>query len=189
MKLYGSYTSPFVRHCRIALLESNMTAEFIETDAKTSAQLSPTQKVPFLVIDDKHTLTDSSAILKYIREASGNTYFQESEGCEHYNQYCTANTLLDTALNVFFLEKDGILSANSAYLQRQQSRIQSGLEQLEQLNLAAEAPYHDGELRIACFLDWALFRNRINVDGYPRLNAFLQSIRQYPYFTQTAPKG
>ena len=37
MKLYGSYTSPFVRHCRIVLLETQQSCEFIETDQTSSA--------------------------------------------------------------------------------------------------------------------------------------------------------
>ena len=52
MKIYGSFTSPFVRHCRIVLLETGLTCEFIEVDATQSAQISPTKKVPLLVDGD-----------------------------------------------------------------------------------------------------------------------------------------
>ena len=48
MELFGSYTSPFVRHCRIALLETKTKFSFTETDFETSAKLSPAKKVPFL---------------------------------------------------------------------------------------------------------------------------------------------
>ena len=41
--------------------------EFIETDQSQSAELSPTKKVPFLQ-DGDIVLSDSSSILKYIRE-------------------------------------------------------------------------------------------------------------------------
>ena len=41
MKLYGSYTSPFVRHVRIALLETQQAFEFIETDQAGSSAQSP----------------------------------------------------------------------------------------------------------------------------------------------------
>lgn len=50
MELYGSYTSPFVRHCRIALLQTQQDCQFIETDAQQSATLSPTKKVPYSLI-------------------------------------------------------------------------------------------------------------------------------------------
>lgn len=193
MELYGSYTSPFVRHCRIALLESGLPCRFVETDAASSARLSPTQKVPFLKYTDKgeeNLLTDSSAILKYIREQSGTPFFHGAPNALHdYNNFCTANTLMDTAINLFYLEKDGLTAQQSAYLARQQSRLDTGLAELEKLTLASTTPYSDGELRIACFLDWALFRQRIDVKPYPRLSAFLEGIRQYPHFLDTAPKG
>lgn len=47
MELFGSYTSPFVRHCRIALLETKTKFSFTETDFETSAKLSPAKRFPF----------------------------------------------------------------------------------------------------------------------------------------------
>ena len=193
MELYGSYTSPFVRHIRIALLETGLPFTFVETDAAGSAKLSPTQKVPFLKYSEhgkQHMLTDSSAILKYIREKSGGTFFSDVRNTlEAYNAFCTANTLLDTAINLFYLEKDGVTPKTSAYLARQQSRLQTGLAELEKLALSSQAPFDDAELRIACFLGWALFRNRLTLEGLPKLQIFLDGINRYPPFAATAPKG
>lgn len=189
MELYGSYTSPFARHCRIAFLESGIPFSFVETDAAGSAKGSPMQKVPFLKYTHKgkeHLLTDSSAILKYIREHSGKLFMPD---VGRFNAYCSANTLMDTAINLFYLEKDGVTPEKSAYLARQQSRLQTGLAELEKLSLSAQAPYDDTELRIACFLDWALFRQRLTLDAYPNLQKFLAGIRQYPHFASTTPKG
>jgi len=193
MELYGSYTSPFVRHIRIALLETSLSCDFVETGPADSAKLSPTQKVPFLkypVNGQQKMLTDSSAILKYIREKSGATFFNDIHNTlEAYNAFCTVNTMLDTAINLFYLERDGVTAQHSAYLARQQSRLKTGLAELEKLSLARQAPYNDAELRIACFLDWALFRNRIALDGFPNLQTFLDGIRKYPHFAATVPKG
>ena len=188
MELYGSYTSPFVRHCRIALLESGVSCVFVETDATSSAKLSPTQKMPFLRYikgDKEKMLMDSSAILKFIREQSGKVFFSNNDD---FNDYCTANTLLDTAINLFYLEKEYITPAKSSYLTRQQSRIASGLAELNKLTFSKTAPFTDSELRIACFLDWALFRNRITLDVHLNLKTFLDNVRNYPHFANTAPK-
>jgi glutathione S-transferase len=189
MELYASYTSPFARHCRIALLESHLPSAMVETDAAGSARLSPTQKVPFLKYTEngvEKMLTDSSAILKLIREKSGKPFFAD---VQHFNSYCTANTLLDTAINLFYLEKDGITPEQSAYIKRQQSRIQTAMAEINRLKFSITAPFNDAELRIACFLDWALFRNRITLDAYPNLKIFLENVRQYPHFAATVPKG
>jgi len=189
VELYGSYTSPFVRHCRIALLESGVPFTFVEIDASVSAKLSPLQKVPFLKYSQngkEQQLTDSSAILKYLRESGGKSFMPD---VEKFNAFCAANTLMDTAINLFYLEKDGVTPKESAYLARQQSRLQTGLAELEKLSFSSAAPFDDTELRIACFLDWALFRNRITLDAYPNLQKFLAGIRQYPHFASTVPKA
>jgi len=189
MELYGSYTSPFARHCRIALMESALPFTFVETDASQSSKLSPTQKVPFLKYpenDNDKMLTDSSAILKYIREKSGKSFFSN---ISEFNSYCTANTLMDTAINLFYLEKDGLSPKQSAYLTRQQARLQSGLAELNRITFSKRQPFNDAELRIACFLDWALFRERITLDNYKNLADFLENIREYPNFANTKPKA
>jgi len=188
VRLYGSYTSPFVRHCRIALLEGGIAFELVETDAAGSAKLSPLQKVPFLKYTEggeEKTLTDSSAILRLVRERSGKPYVPD---LQRFNIFCSANTLMDTAINLFYLEKDGVTAKESSYLARQQNRLQTGLAELEKLPWSESVPYDDAELRLACFLDWALFRQRVTLTDSPNLQKFLNGIRQYAHFAATAPR-
>lgn len=185
MKLYGSYTSPFVRHCRILLLESGLPCEFIVTDGAASAAKSPAKKVPFLE-DGELFLTDSCSIIKYLREKNMQAFcFTAIE----YDRFCLVNTLLEASVNLFMLEKDGILPAQSAYLQRHVARIQSGLATLDGMRWPSAGPYNDAELRLLCFLDWALFRKRFTFDEYTNLTAFLAAARAYQPFTQTIPHG
>lgn len=192
MKLYGSYTSPFVRHCRIALLEGQVNGalecEFIETDADSSAKLSPTKKVPFLQ-DNKDgktvALTDSASILMYLREQSGKAFFVDAQD---FNLFCNVNTVLDASVNLFFLEKfDQLGPEQSSYLTRHKDRVQSALAHMNESQYANQAPFTDGELRLACFLDWGLFRKRISIDGLENLQSLLNAARNYDLFAQTAP--
>ena len=183
MKLYGSYTSPFVRHCRIALLESTLDYEFIETDQVASATLSPTKRVPLLQ-DGELTLHDSSAILRYIRNKSDKPFI---EGAVELDQYCLINTALDSTINLFFLTRDGVDIEQFDYTKRQAQRIDSILAELEQLKLPLNSPFNDVQLRLGCYLSWAVFRQRIKIADYPRLALFLTSIEQDPCFIETAP--
>ena len=192
MKLYGSYTSPFVRHCRIALLEGQikgeLACEFIETDIVSSGKLSPTKKVPFLT-DSKDSkeieLTDSASILMYLREQSGQTFFNDATD---FNLFCNVNTVLDASVNLFFLElKDNILPTEGSYLERHRERVLSALTYFNESKYSTQAPFTDGELRLACFLDWGLFRNRISLEGLENLQALLNAAREYDVFSQTAP--
>lgn len=183
MKLYGSYTSPFVRHCRIALLETNCACDFIETDQASSAVQSPTKRVPFLE-DGDIFLTDSTSILKHLREKAGQPYLASTI---ELNQFCMINAALDSTTNLFFLERDGVDLAAYEYTRRQAARIESSLAELNQLNLPAQSPYNDVHLRLACYLAWGLFRKRINIDTHENLQNFLTCINQYQPFAETAP--
>lgn len=183
MQLFGSYTSPYVRHCRIALAETGLRCDFVESDTRTSAERSPTQKLPFLQ-EGELLLTDSCSILRYIREKAKQPFFPS---LRDYDAFCLTNTLMDSAANLFALEKDGITPQQSPYLERQQRRIDTSLDALSQRALAQSAPYSDFELRLGCVLDWARFRNRFAFSQYPTLTEFLESLDQYEPFTQTAP--
>ncbi len=183
MKLFGSYTSPYVRHCRIALMEAGFPCDFIETDQASSALQSPTKRVPFLE-DGEVFLTDSNSILKYIREKSGSIFLADTQ---ELDQFCMVNTALDATANLFFLQRDGVDLQAYEYTRRQAARIESSLAELNELKFSATAPYTDMELRLACYLAWGLFRKRINIDAHKNLQNFLTSMDQYPAFADTAP--
>ncbi|HEY5715312.1 MAG TPA: glutathione S-transferase [Psychromonas sp.] len=184
MKIYGSYTSPFVRHCRIVLLQTKLACEFIETNFVQSAQLSPTKKVPMLV-DGDLTLTDSSSIINYLRQKAGGNFFQD---IKDFDLFCLADTLLDTTVNIFLLRTmDNIQIADSKYLQRQSERVLSGLGALNKLDLSTELPLKDGFLRLACFLDWALYRDLIDISKLSNLTKFLALAKTDSDFVSTAP--
>jgi glutathione S-transferase len=183
MKLYGSFTSPYVRHCKIALLESRLDYQFIETDQASSARLSPTKRVPFLQ-DDELLLTDSSAILRYIRQKSS---LPSLETAVEHDQFCMINTALDCSINLFFLSRDGVDIERFDYTIRQAQRVKSTLAVFEQFELPQQGPFNDVQLRLGCFLSWAVFRQRIDIEDYPKLKLFLAIIEKEPFFIETAP--
>ena len=183
MKLYGSYTSPFVRHCRIALLETHQACDFVETDQAASAAQSPTKRVPFLQDGDVF-LTDSASILKYLREKAGASFCSSAQ---ELDQLCLVNTVLEALVNLFFLERDGVKVDEVVYLQRQAARIQSTLAELNQLPLPASAPYNDAQLRLACMIGWAKFRNRADFTPFTNLEAFYAGALSYGPFAATQP--
>lgn len=197
MILYGSTTSPYVRHCRIAFTQSGLDWQLSPTDYATSANNSPNKRVPYFT-DGELSLTDSAVILRYIREKSAQPYLPT---LEDHELFCMATTVLDTAINVFLLELvegitvDKTAAVDSAsigpgtqnFIQRQHDRIAAGLSHLNEQTLAMQAPYTDGELRVAILLDWGLFRQRISIDELPNLSRFLDNIRKWQPFAETAP--
>ena len=189
MELFGSYTSPFVRHVRIAMTETKTEFSLTETDHEMSAKLSPAKKVPFLHHKELR-LHDSSSILKYVREKAGERYFADPKD---YDQYCLVNTALDACINLFLLEQEGVSADNNGYMKRQQQRVEQILEVMENKEHAVAYegphPFSDGELRLGCFLSWGLFRKRITLDKYPRLQEFVDKINDYPIFADTHPEN
>jgi glutathione S-transferase len=187
MILYGSYTSPYARHCRIALLESSLEWQFEDTDYAASSVGSPSQRVPFLK-DGEISLTDSTSILMHVRSLDQKPFIENVFQMELYTM---ANTAMDAAINLFLLERDGVTPETAPYLARQSDRIESLLRTLEQSALlsveALPSGYSDDVVRLACFLDWAQFRNRIDLTGHIRLLEFLASMKGWDTFNATAP--
>ena len=195
MKLYGVRTSPYVRHARVALAQSKLDWEFEQVTLETIGQ-SPTLRVPFLT-DGNLTLSDSSVIVRYVREQSSQPYLAT---IADHELFALATSVLDTAVNVYLMnigDSKNLADVPSgasvsgfnpkSYFERQQERIAVGIEQLERCTLALNQPYTDGEIRLACLLDWAAYRETIDLSGQDTLRRFLTHIRTWPPFAETAP--
>jgi glutathione S-transferase len=186
MELFGSYTSPYVRHCRIAMMQLGQSFTLVETNNDQSAQGSPAKRVPYLH-DGSVVLTDSSSILQHVRKKAGQTFLAEVAEAEIFH---LATTALSSTVNIFQLEKDGIAPAQSAYLQREAARVSAILERLNETHLDPDAtPTSDSVLRIACFFGWALFRKRIDLAPFKNLVTFVDRAHKIAHFKETAPPG
>ena len=184
MKLYGSYTSPYVRHCRIVIEQLKLDCEFIESDHAFSAENSPSKKVPFLQ-DGELMLTDSTSILFHLYNKNDKPFITTAEDMEIY---AMSNTLLDASINVLLLKMmDGITSESSQYLTRQTSRVQTGLDALEGSNRLIADENNIAAIRLFCFLDWGLFRNCINLESRPNLQVFMDKMNEASAINMTKP--
>jgi glutathione S-transferase len=184
MELYGSFTSPYVRHCRVVLAHTGLDCDFVETDYDQSAARSPTRRVPFLRDGDR-MLTDSASILRYLREKAGQPFFPD---VDEFDFFLLVNTALDSTVNLFLLERDGLTPDRSAYLKRQKARVDGTLQHLEQL-VSRDAVNRRGDaaLRLACYLSWGLFRERFTLDELPLLERLLVEYDQDAKFAATHP--
>ncbi len=181
LKLYGSLTSPYVRHCRIALLQENHPFEVVPTDYAASAANSPTKRVPFME-EDGLVLTDSTSILQHVRGRAGKPFLATAAEAD---VYFLADTALDTAVNLFLLERDGL--TDSPYLTRQRERLTSCFEALEQVATDWDGNWSDGPIRIGCLLAWTRFRNRFDHSGFEALARMMTQLGNDPHFQATAP--
>lgn len=185
IKLFGSYTSPFVRHCRIVLAQTQTDYIFVETDYSASGKGSPTKRVPYLH-DGEIKLHDSTAIIHHLRQKNGQVFLAMPAETE---RFALANTVLETCINLFLLENSGISDPENTFLQRQQGRVDSGLSALNDLivNVPDEVAMSDADWRLACLLDWGLFRQRLSLENTPNLRNLLSTVRTWQIFQETAP--
>ncbi|MCA0893363.1 glutathione S-transferase family protein [Microbulbifer agarilyticus] len=184
MKLFGSFTSPFVRHCRIALIQSGLDWEMVELDIHTSKDPgTPTLRVPFLE-DGALKLTDSTSIVKYVREQAGQEFIGDIQDLD---RYCLANTLLDSAINLFLLERSGLDLNENVYTRRQQKRVESILGELNSAPLPVVGEFNDADYRVAVGVAWGQFRNRFSIAGHENLQRLLEIASEDPTFVATAP--
>lgn len=183
MILYGSFTSPYVRHCRIELISQSTPFEFIETDYAGSDKGSPTKRVPYLH-DGDLMLTDSSSILMHLRHKARLSFIETAQEMEHYS---LASTAQDAAINLFLLEREGQTPSNNEYLERQSQRVMTSLAALNDKTYSDTDNYTLAEVRTACLLAWGLYRERFEITEFNTLKAFLAQISDWQPFADTVP--
>lgn len=208
IKLYGHDTSPYVRRIRVLLAEKGLDftrdADSWMTPTAEVLRINPILRVPALV-DGDQSLFDSKLIAAYLYDRYPQamattpagmlpfqpTLFQPGKRYDDENLLHFIDAALDSAINVFVLELDGVTADQSAYLGRQGERIRRCLGFIED-RLGDRTTFHDGrfaflDTALTCALDWFVFRKRYPVHEHPRLLRFLQTHSSRPSLASTHP--
>jgi len=201
LKLYGSITSPFVRRLRFLCHELGVQFELVDslTDAGQAAMRlkNPIWKVPCVEIDGI-VLWDSHTIIEYLSEkhAGNPKLLRQPQGVERWrekNLVTAADGCVESAINVFYLRKDGVEVDKVAYLVKQRARVESILAwlktQLKDNYFTAEHKIGLSELTLYCILDWLRFREMYPVLSDPALKGFLDFHAVHPSLVATKPPG
>jgi glutathione S-transferase len=203
LQLFYSGNSPYARKVRIVLREKGL--QYQETAMDTAhpppgfAQRNPNLRVPVLV-DGEQALFESNIILDYLLK----TYPGAGAGQpplaaamtrpdRHWEDSLTLNaieTLLDSGLNLFQMNKSGVPAQQAAYLRTEAQRMQSELDWLEQR--ATPEGFVPGvfsiqDLNLVCALNWVNFRKPIEWQGRPKLRAILERYQARPSVKATVP--
>jgi glutathione S-transferase len=164
MKLYGTTTSPFVRRVRVVAAELGLGYDFVNTAADDGQAalraLSPIWKVPVAEVDGR-TLFDSRVIIDWLTTTGGwGPLRQPRDQWHDANLLNAIDAALDSAIQLFYLKREGIDAMAKPFGQRQLDRIAAIFEWLP-----GELPAHDpnrglglAELSLVCTLDWMDFR-------------------------------
>jgi glutathione S-transferase len=168
VKLFGTTTSPFVRRVRIVAAEIGAHLELINTATEDGqAQLrkvTPIWKVPVAEIDGR-MLFDSRTIIDWLTTTRG--WGRLAPPHDRWAQANLINAIdgaLESAIQVFYLRRDGMPVGEMAFAKKQHDRITAIFDWLG-AELAAGRFGHEAglaEISLVCALDWMEFR-----EGFP----------------------
>ena len=195
MILYGSTTSPYVRRVRIVARMLNVPFELVDTatdDGQAQLrEISPIWKVPALKSGEQ-VIYDSHAVIDFLSERHGHQTLRPSapdDAWRERNIHTVIDGALDSAINIFYLRKDG--APDVEYMLKQARRVQSAMAWLDR---ALRGPWFSDtaqigltEIALATTLDWMTFRNAYPVADHPALAAFSAAHSAFEPFSSTLP--
>ncbi len=180
MKLLGTTTSPYTRKIRILLSALGHPHELVDTrsDAGTTAlaEASPLGKVPVLIVDGGvGPLPDSSLITDWLWDTHGFALrtagfnLDPRDWADRRLQEVVEGAL-DAAINFRYLRLDGFSEAG--YIAKQRVRVERTLIWLDGRRIRFARPLGLAALSLGCALDWIVFRDVVDLAGWPALAAF-----------------
>lgn len=133
-------------------------------------RINPINQVPVLV-HGNNTIWDSRQIFNYLNAHHG---FQNIDW-EDENILTAIDGAMNSGVALLLMKRSGINTDEPLmYVQRQKERIESVLDYLKPFIAdfgLINWDFHT--ISLYCFLDWALFRGIINIEGRPECQDFL----------------
>ena len=194
MTLYGTTTSPFVRRVRVVAAEVGRPFNLVNTahdDGQAALKVaSPIWKVPVAELDGR-LLFDSRCIIDYLTTVHGwGTMKAPADRWRDANLVNAVDGALESAVQVFYLQREGMNVGELPFARRQRDRIASIFEWLAgQLGTGG---FGDGlglpELSLYATLDWMEFRSVYPVAELPAaLTMFRATHRDRSSLVATPP--
>lgn len=201
MKLLSSPSSPFVRKVRIAAGMKGVLDRIEMHPADTNKgdpelyRQNPLGKIPCLVTDSGASFYDSPVICEYLDTLAPSPVLFPQSGIERFRvltQGALGDGILDAALLLVYEKR--FRPENMAvvsWVERQQSKIDRSLDQLEGTSLSWDKSPDYGHLTLACALGYLDFRHEGKWrKTHPKLVAWLDGFgKAVPDFAKTTPTG
>lgn len=155
-------------------------------------EVSPIRKVPVAVIDGR-TLFDSHVIGEWLLTTRGyGTLAPPADRWREKNLVNAIDSAIDSAIQCFYLKRDGVPAEGSAFVKRQLERVAAIFEWLGGELAADGASFGQGfgvaELSLICALDWMDFRKAYATEAAPKLLALRSAWAARPSLSSTRPQ-
>jgi glutathione S-transferase len=193
MELIGTTTSPFVRRVRVVCAEIGVPYTLVDSSKPAGEsrlrEQSPLWKVPVAAFDDGVLVFDSRAIVDELLRRHGLGPFARTTSARENNLRAVIDGALDSAINVFYLRREGVVVDDIAYCKKQLNRVGSALSWLTDELRGDDfgAGFGLTELALYTALDWMTFRDAYPLADRTALQAFRQAHSTRPSLAATAP--
>ena len=191
--IIGSQRSPFVRACRMLMIQNSLDCEFRvlnfvdnKDDAMALSKETPINKVPIL-IDGDQKIFDSRVILNYLTQKHDFKRFTLDEE----NLLTAIYSCLDSGVILFLLKNDGVdINGPGFFLARQRARIPDNLNYVmswaKNLDPANPEDWNYISMSLYSFLYWGERRTGLfKVTDYPDLAKFMDRFKNAPGVSET----
>jgi glutathione S-transferase len=182
MQLYLSFTSPYARKVRIALLEKGIAFDVIDVATSTDQpnQHNPLGKVPTLILDDGTALFDSVVIVEYLDLVHPAPQLIPSAPRERAlvrRWEALADGICDVLVPAVLEQRRPAERQDPAYLAKLEGKVSASLALLER-GLEGKRYLHDDEFGLAdiavcAALGYVNLRRPAMLDGFAEIARYV----------------
>ncbi|SFJ66734.1 glutathione S-transferase [Jannaschia pohangensis] len=198
MQLLSSPASPFVRKCRVFLIETGqddievreVTSSPMGGDADLNAA-NPSGKIPALVRDDGPAIYDSRVICRFLDARAGANLYPDARLWDVLSLEANADAIMEAAVGIVYERR---LRPEELWYQpwqdKQWEKVTRSLDALEARSMPLlEGPLNAAQIAVGCALGYLDFRHGDKDwrPGRPALAAWAETFGARPAMAQTAP--
>ena len=184
--LIGSRTSPFAR--RLRLLMEHIPHEFREMNIFDSEEaielnkLNPINQIPVLLHAEK-TIWHSRQIFNYLNSL----HKLQPMDWKDDNLLTAIESAMDSGISLLLMKRSGMqIDEPYMFVERQKDRIRSVLDYLTPyIKELAVSTWDFQSMSLYCFLDWAAYRELLDLKDRPECLALLKAHANRPILKLT----
>ena len=171
MQLFGTVTSPYVRRVRAVAHALSQPVELVDVFTESGqAQLRaahPLWKVPAARVDGQLVFDSRVLVDLLVRRHGGGVLAPiDPDDLETTNVLTVIDGVLDSLINVFYLNRDGVAATDGSYAAKQRDRAAAAMAwldaQVDDVWITKHRRFGVPEIALCTAVGWMAFR-----DTYP----------------------
>tara|TARA_R110000868_G_scaffold197846_3_gene444055 strand:+ start:715 stop:1302 length:588 start_codon:yes stop_codon:yes gene_type:complete len=189
--LIGSTTSPYVRRLRIIMQGLDYTFKpimiFNPAQRIEFKKITPVLKIPVLQVHSEagtQNIYDSRVIFNYLNKV----HFKQELSIEQENTLTIIDGVSDSFVILYSMKLAGMtIEEDKRFIMAQRERVIEGFDFLDQL-WARQQAWDYLSASLFCLLDWAIFRELMDIERWPNLKSFHQAHCNQPNLKESDPR-